>query len=113
MQLGIPGAQSSNLRGLYGVVYTQRAPSITPAKGPPIQAFARICRCLSGGLPSRQIGRQRTIVCDILNAGWIASPYTSFGIAGADGLDNSLELAVLPPFLMHHDSGEHGQVNTS
>lgn len=56
VQLGIPGAQS-NTRGLYGVVYTQGAPPITPAKGPPSQAFARICRCFSGcssgGLPSR------------------------------------------------------------
>lgn len=44
LQLGIPGAQSNNPRGLYGVVYThaQARPSITPAKGPPSQAFARI-----------------------------------------------------------------------
>lgn len=59
VQLGLPGAQSNNHRGLYGVVCppTQGAPSITPAKGPPSQAFARICRCFSGcfsgGLPSR------------------------------------------------------------
>lgn len=34
LQLGIPGAQSNNPRGLYGVVHThaQARPSITPAK---------------------------------------------------------------------------------
>lgn len=37
-----PGAQPNDPRGLYAVVYTQGAPSITPAKGPPSQALARI-----------------------------------------------------------------------
>lgn len=47
MQLGMPGAQPNNPKGLHGVVYTQGAPLITPAKGPPSRALSRILRVAS------------------------------------------------------------------
>jgi hypothetical protein len=54
-----PRGAHLNTRGLYEVVYAQAAPSITPAKEPPNQAFARICPCFSdcfsGGLTPRRM----------------------------------------------------------
>jgi hypothetical protein len=60
LHLGIPGGPTQHkglsVRGR-SAHSTQAAPSVTPAKGPPRRALARICRCFSdcfsGGLPSR------------------------------------------------------------